>query len=150
MPNVITFYVETLRKYPVLPMINRTCLKEYKIPGTDKTIEKGVEVYISVLGLHRDASYYEDPEKFNPVRLSEERTAGKNLLNRPYIPFGDGPRNCIGMRFGKLQTKVALVSMLQHFKYALEDDNKNRELEFDPRHFLLQPNSDINLHIIRR
>lgn len=150
MPNVITFYIETLRKYPVLPMINRTCLKEYQIPGTDKIIEKGVEVYISVLGLHRDAGYYQEPDKYNLVRFSAERSAGKNLSSRPYIPFGDGPRNCIGMRFGKLQTKVALVSMLLKFKYHLQDNDKNRELKFDPRHFLLQTNTNIYLHIIRR
>lgn len=131
-------------------MINRTCLKEYQIPGTDKIIEKGVEIYISVLGLHRDANYYDEPDKFNPVRLSEKMSAGKNLVNRPYIPFGDGPRSCIGMRFGKLQTKVALVSMLHKFKYELADDLEKLDLEIDPRHFLLQPNSDINLRIIRR
>lgn len=77
-------------------MLNRTCVKEYKIPGTDKVIEKGIEVYISVLGLHCDSTYYEDPIRFDPLRLGEEIRAGKNLLNRPYIPFGDGPRNCIG------------------------------------------------------
>lgn len=77
-------------------MLNRTCVKEYQIPGTEKFIEKGTEVYISVLGLHRDEEFYERPNEFNPVRLSEEIVAGKNLVNRPYLPFGDGNRNCIG------------------------------------------------------
>lgn len=131
-------------------MLNRTCVKEYQIPGTDKIIEKGVEVYISVLGLHRDDQFYDEPDKFNPIRLSDKITAGKNLVSRPYIPFGDGPRNCIGMRLGKLQTKVGLISMLHKFKYDLDDRFRNDDLKFDPRHFLLQPRDDIFLHISKR
>lgn len=141
--------VETLRKYPVLPMLNRTCVKEYKIPGTDKVIEKGTEIYISVLGMHRDELFYDEPNKFDPVRLSEG-VAGKNLVTRPYLPFGDGPRNCIGMRLGKLQTKVGLISMLHKFKYELDDKLKHGDMEFDPRHFLLQPRDDIFLRVSKR
>lgn len=148
--HVDIFFAETLRKYPVLPMINRTCVNEYKIPGTDKVIEKGTEIYISVLGLHRDGHFYSKPDEFNPVRLSEKMTAGKNLLNHPYIPFGDGPRNCIGMRLGKMQTKVGLISMLHKFKYDLDDELKKGDIEFDPRHFLLQPRNDIFLHVSKR
>lgn len=142
--------IETLRKYPVLPMLNRTCVKEYKIPGTDKVIEKGTEIYISVLGMHRDELFYDEPNKFDPLRLSEGITAGKNLVTRPYLPFGDGPRNCIGMRLGKLQTKVGLISMLHKFKYELDDQLKHGDLEIDPRHFLLQPRDDIFLRVSKR
>lgn len=131
-------------------MLNRTCVKEYEIPGTDKVIEKGVEVFIPVLGLQRDGKYYDEPDVFNPERLNEETAAGKNLVNRPYLPFGDGPRNCIGMRLGKMQAKVGLVLMLQKFKYELEDSLEKREMEFDPRHFLLQPRFDIYLHVTKR
>lgn len=131
-------------------MLNRTCVKEYRIPGTNQIIEKGVEVYISVLGLHRDEQFYQDPDTFNPVRISEGICAGKNLVNRPYIPFGDGPRNCIGMRLGKLQTKVGLISMLHKFKYELDESLKSGDMEFDTRHFLLQPRHDIYLHVSKR
>lgn len=84
------FSAETLRKYPSLPILNRTCMKDYPIPGTNKVIEKGVEVFIPVYGLQRDEKYYEEPDKFNPDRFNEENSAGKNLLNRPYMPFGEG------------------------------------------------------------
>lgn len=53
----------------------------------------------------------------------------------------------IGMRMGKMQTKVGLILMLQKFKYNLNDKLKNRDMEFEPRHFLLQPRNGINLHI---
>lgn len=89
-------FVETLRKYPVLPLLNRECVKEYKIPGTNHVIEKGVKVYIPAMGSHMDEKYFKQPEKFIPDRFNEENSIGKSILNRPYLPFGEGPRNCIG------------------------------------------------------
>lgn len=145
----VKYFLETLRKYPVLPMLNRTCVKEYQIPGTDKVIEKGVEVIIPVLGVQRDAKYYDEPDKFKPERHNSENT-NENRSKPLYLPFGDGPRNCIGMRLGKMQTKVGLVLMLQKFKYELSESHKGTDMEFEPRHFLLQPRSNIYLHVSRR
>lgn len=61
-----------------------------------------------------------------------------------------GPRNCIGMRLGKMQTKVGLVLMLQNFRYALEASQMNKELELDPKSFLIMPRNKINLVIAKR
>lgn len=84
---------ETLRKYPGLPQLNRECTIDYKIPGSDKTIKKGTAVLISIMGLHYDPKYFEEPEKFIPERFRK----GKETFNKDaYIPFGDGPRQCIG------------------------------------------------------
>lgn len=125
-------------------------MKDYQIPGTNKIIEKGIEVFIPAYALQMDAKFYEEPEKFKPERFYEEISSGKNLSNKPYIPFGDGPRNCIGMRLGKMQTKVGLVLMLQKFKYAMEPNLKNWDMEFDPKLFLLSPRVKVNLRIIKR
>lgn len=76
-------------------MLDRTCKNDYKIPGCDLVLPKGTHVNISVLGMHHDPDYYPDPEKFDPERFSEE-----NKRDRPqftYLPFGDGPRICIGL-----------------------------------------------------
>ena len=83
---------ETLRKYPIVPILNRTCVKEYQIPGSDRIIEKGAQIFIPVMALHKDERYYENPEKFDPERFNEENSGGKNIVNRPYLPFGEGPR----------------------------------------------------------
>lgn len=88
--------VETLRKHPVVPLIPRVCVKKYQIPGTTKIIEKGTTIFLPVYSLHRDAKYYKDPLVFDPNRFSADNFKEFNQLNRPYIPFGDGPRNCIG------------------------------------------------------
>lgn len=146
---------ETLRKYPVLPMLNRICVKDYKIPGTNCIIEKGVQTFIPIYGLQRDEKYYEQADKFRPERFIEESSAGKSLTDRPYYPFGDGPRNCIGMRLGKLQTKVGIVLMMRdangtHFKYELEERYKKNEMKFDPNQVLLSPLGGLKLHIRRR
>jgi cytochrome P450 family 6 len=108
---------ETLRKYPPVPFLTRKCVKDYKIPDEDIIIEKGTTVVLSVLGIHYDEEYYPDPEKFDPERFTEEN---KNLRHHySHIPFGEGPRLCIGMRFGLMQTKVGLTSLLKKYKFTV-------------------------------
>lgn len=80
--------------YPALPTLNRECTEDYNIPDTDIVIEKGTRVMISILGLHHDSEYFSDPEKFDPERFSEENKNG--IRPYTYLPFGDGPRNCLG------------------------------------------------------
>lgn len=84
---------ETLRKYPGLPILNRECTKSYKIPGTNFTIEKGTSVIVSLLGIHRDAQFFPNPDIYDPDRFTEEKKAYNEDM---YMPFGAGPRNCIG------------------------------------------------------
>lgn len=125
-------------------------MKNYQIPGTNQIIEKGTEIFIPTLALHRDAKFYPDPSKFHPERFSEASVAGKNQSNRPYLPFGDGPRNCIGMRLGRLQTMVGLIMFLRKFRYELTPEKRNLELEFDPKAFLMVPKGGINLLVFKR
>jgi len=91
-------FTETLRKYPIGPFLDRKFCSDYELPaykGTGTiTLLAGTGVYIPVLGLHSDAAYFPEPQKFDPDRFTEE-----NKNSRPkytYIPFGEGPRMCIG------------------------------------------------------
>lgn len=70
-------------------MLNRVCVKDYKIPGTDKIIEKDTQIWIPIWALHRDEKYYDEPEKFNPERFKDKNLVENNLLSRPYYPFGN-------------------------------------------------------------
>ena len=87
---------ETLRKYPVVSTLQRTPVKEYKIPNTNITIPKGQTVFIPVHAIHWDEDIYPEPEKFIPERFTSEEKANRHQF--AYIPFGEGPRICIGMR----------------------------------------------------
>ncbi|KAH0812531.1 hypothetical protein GEV33_010259 [Tenebrio molitor] len=125
---------ETLRKYPPLPGLNRVCTKDYHVPGTDFTIEKGTKVMIPVLGIQRDPEHYPDPEKFDPERFSEENKKTRHPYT--FLPFGEGPRICIGLRFGMVQTKVGLTILLKNYKFSLGSKTA-LPLKFDPKSFIM-------------
>lgn len=114
---------ETLRMYSPVPLVTRESAEDYKIPGEEVVIEKGTKVMIPIQGIHMDEELYENPSVFDPDRFTEENKKGRH----PYahIPFGEGPRICIGERFGIMQTKVGLTSILRKFKVTL---NKRTEL----------------------
>lgn len=83
-----------MRKYPALPFLNRELSENWKIPGTDKVLKKGTSIIISNLGLQMDPEYFPNPDKFDPERFSDAEKAKRPAI--AYLPFGDGPRNCIG------------------------------------------------------
>ncbi|PNF35809.1 putative cytochrome P450 6a14 [Cryptotermes secundus] len=138
---------ETLRKYPVVPILNRECTKAYKIPDTDIVLEKGIRTVIPILGLHHDPKYYPDPERFDPERFSEEEKAKRH--NYVYLPFGEGPRICIGMRFGLMQTKVGLVSLLSKYQFSVSKRTPV-PLVFETKSFNLSPVGGMWLQIKKR
>lgn len=74
--------------------MNRECVQDFQVPDTNLVIKKGTGVFISALGIHRDPEYYPDPMKFDPERFNDEEKATRNPYT--YLPFGEGPRNCIG------------------------------------------------------
>ena len=128
-------------------MLNRIVTKEYKIPGTDVVLEKGTPVIIPALGLQLDERFYPNPKKFIPERFNEENSAGKTFVDRPYMPFGEGPRNCIGTRMGKMQTKIGLISMLQKYNFALGDQHIGKDIVLSPSAFVPTPINGLELKI---
>lgn len=86
--------VETLRKYPVVTFLMRQSVMSYTFDGTKVNIPKGQKVWIPVYAIHRDASIYPKPEVFDPERFSDDAVQSRHPMS--YLPFGDGPRNCIG------------------------------------------------------
>ncbi|KAF2893763.1 hypothetical protein ILUMI_12408, partial [Ignelater luminosus] len=125
---------ETLRKYPVLPFLDRICVKDYKLPNSDLIIEKGTPVYIPMFGIHHDSKIYLEPDKYDPERFSKENR--KNLPSFSYIPFGEGPRNCIGERFGVLVGKLGLARILSEYELETSLDTPV-PLKFETKTFLL-------------
>ncbi|KAI7815424.1 cytochrome p450, partial [Rhyzopertha dominica] len=135
---------ETLRKYPPVSVMFRICTKDYQIPDSNVVINKGERVAISSLGLHRDPEYFPEPEKFDPERFIPENKSKIHPFS--YIPFGEGPRICIGLRFGKMQTKVGLATLLRNFRFTL-NPKTNDPLVMDPAHFLLSAKDGVWLDV---
>ncbi|CAK7303344.1 Cytochrome P450 3A12 [Vulpes lagopus] len=104
---------ETLRLYPIAGRLERVCKKDVEISGV--FIPKGTVVMVPTFTLHRDQSLWPEPEEFRPERFSKEKKDSINPYT--YLPFGTGPRNCIGMRFAIMNMKLALVRVLQNFSF---------------------------------
>ncbi|XP_049759642.1 cytochrome P450 3A8-like isoform X1 [Elephas maximus indicus] len=102
---------ETLRLFPIAGRLERVCKKDIEINGV--TIPKGTIVMVPIFVLHRDAEHWPEPEKFMPERFSKENK--DNVDPYLYLPFGTGPRNCIGMRFALMNMKLAIIKILQEF-----------------------------------
>nr|XP_034187550.1 probable cytochrome P450 6a13 isoform X1 [Osmia lignaria] len=102
---------ETLRKYPPASLLSRRCEYQYQIPGSKVELPPGMRVIIPIYGLHHDPDYYPNPATFDPERFTEENKRTRHPYT--YLPFGEGPRNCIGMRFALLQIKVGIISFLR-------------------------------------
>jgi cytochrome P450 family 6 len=85
---------ETLRKHPPSPTPGHVVTKPYVIPGTSVHLDVGMMILIPIYGLHHDPKYFPTPEVFNPENFNEEVQSKRP--NHSYLPFGEGPRSCIG------------------------------------------------------
>ncbi|XP_041969448.1 cytochrome P450 6a2-like [Aricia agestis] len=109
---------ETMRKYPPMRALFRRCTKDYLIPGTNVTIEKGTLIFIPIQAIQMDPEYFPNPQEFQPERFSPGNK--KKLHPCVWMPFGEGPRKCLGMRQGYLQSKMSLVRILMKYEMILD------------------------------
>lgn len=138
---------ETLRMYPVVDPIPRQALGRCELPGTGVTVEPGMGVLVSVSGIHYDPVHWPNPTEFDPDRFLPENSEGRHPC--AYLPFGLGPRNCIGMRFAQVQSKVCLIKLLS--RYRVEPcDGTRRRLSYDPERFMLRSKHGLPLRLVPR
>ncbi|XP_013101426.2 probable cytochrome P450 9f2 [Stomoxys calcitrans] len=148
MPYLDMVVSEVLRKWPVALAVDRVCNKdyEYESQATGERIEikKGDMIRVAMAGIQRDAKYYENPEEFNPERFSAEN---KSQIDAGiYMPFGLGPRNCIGNRFALLEIKAYLYYLLRD--YRLDASPKTcTPLELDKTTIQLRPKNGFWLQL---
>jgi len=106
-------FSEALRIYPpVTGFISRACNEEYQIESF--TLPKGCIVLAPVWDIHHDPDLWPDPWKFNPDRFSPCNKGA--IKNMSYLPFGVGPRNCVGARLAQLEAKLVLFKLLKQVK----------------------------------
>lgn len=124
-------------------------------------------VFIPAIGFHYDPDIFPDPEKFDPTRFSPEEKSKRDPL--AYMPFGEGPRICIGKynpkrlrglrkmvlffflgsRFGLLQTKLGLISILMKYNVEVAKETPI-PIVYDKRAFILTPNKGMPLKLSSR
>ncbi|KAL7046236.1 hypothetical protein ACKWTF_002519 [Chironomus riparius] len=135
---------ESLRKFPPAASLIRTVTKDYNVPNSNITLQKGSSVFISVYGIHHDPEIYENPEAFNPDRFLQEKIKQRHLMS--FLPFGQGNRICIGERFGYIETKVGLATLLS--KFIFEPSSKTKTpIEFSKKNMILTTDGGMFLKI---
>lgn len=125
MPYMDMVVSEALRLWPPAVFSERYCTKDYLYDdgaGTKFTIEKGRTLIIPSYAIHRNPKYFEKPEQFDPERFNEENRSKINPT--AYIPFGVGPRNCIGSRLALMEVKLIVYYLLRDF--SLEPTEKSQ------------------------
>ena len=111
---------ESQRLCPAAPQVNRECCKDYDINGIH--IPAGTEIVIPIYVLHHDPDAWQDPEKFDPERFRGPAKDARHAFQ--FLPFGAGPRNCIGMRFAMMEVKIALVRILMKYKFVASPETQ--------------------------
>ena len=103
---------ETLRLYPPIHTGTRVALHDLRFQNY--TIAAGQRVFYSIYLTHRDPHHWRNPHRFDPERFI--------VRPQPYtfLPFGGGPRNCLGAAFARMQIKLVLARLLQRFTFNLE------------------------------
>jgi cytochrome P450 len=108
------FMKETMRLYPPISSVSRVAALDVALGGT--TIRRGSLVIIPMFAIHRHRSLWRDPDRFDPARFSPESEAG--LKRYQYMPFGAGPRICIGASFSLTESAIMLASFVRAARFA--------------------------------
>jgi len=143
---------ETLRKYPALASLTRQASDDYEIPNRDDcdgepiVLEKGTIVHVPVLAIHYDPEIYPEPNEFRPERFAP--AACQERHPTAFLGFGDGPRNCIGLRFGRMQVKVGLIALLSMFRFSLPPGSP-QQLKVTKKNLILLPGEGVRLQVDR-
>ncbi|KAG4075030.1 hypothetical protein HA402_004576 [Bradysia odoriphaga] len=136
---------ETLRKWPPASSVDRVCGRDYVLRVNDSVtvnIEKGSICLLPIYGIHYDPKYFPEPEKFYPERFSDENK--RNIVSGSFIPFGLGPRNCIGSRFALMEVKAVLYYLLLKFSF---EPNEKTEIPLKLKKVLTAMMPENGLHL---
>ena len=96
--------------------------------------------------VHRDPELYANPNEFDPKHFSVEEVEARETAS--FLGFGDGPRNCVGARFGKLQSHIALALLVKNYRLSLASPTP-QELKADIKSFMIVPDGDIFLNVAK-
>lgn len=124
--------------------LTRIAENDYLVPGTKWIIPKGAQVIIPTTAIHFDPDIYNDPLTYDPNRFSEEEVNKRPACS--FLAFGEGPRNCVGLRFGMLQTKIGLAMMIKNYVFEM---NEKTEIPLNviKNNFIVIPGSGLYVNV---
>jgi len=106
---------EGMRLFPPAPIISRRALRDTELAG--KPIRAGTQIIIPIYAIQRHRRYWADPDRFDPTRFAPENEA--KLSRYHYMPFGAGPRICIGMAFAMIEAVAILATLVRSANFAI-------------------------------
>ncbi|XP_063709950.1 probable cytochrome P450 9f2 [Culicoides brevitarsis] len=136
---------ETLRKWTPVTGVDRVCSSPYVLEdssGQSVTLNVGDAVFIPLIALHHDPNFFAEPEKFDPERFSDENKDA--IVSGAYLPFGIGPRYCIGNRFGSMEIKTFFFYMLRKYEIDFVKETEN-SIKVKLGSFNVTPANDLHL-----
>ncbi|MGE0790905.1 MAG: cytochrome P450 [Sandaracinaceae bacterium] len=136
------FIKETLRLYPPAFTFMRSCIADTTVGGYP--IAKGMDVSLVPYATHRDARFFEDPERVDPERFLGERA--ERIDRYAWIPFGGGPRVCVGNAFAMMETTLVMAAIASRYRLALPD---GADVVPVPG-VTLRPSGPLRMRLIRR
>lgn len=125
LPYALRVFKESMRLYPPAYVVGRRALRDVELTGL--SIKKNDIVLVNIAGMHRRADLFPDPERFDPDRFLPERE--KALPRLAYMPFGAGPRVCIGNQFALMEGQIMLATYARHVALDLD---ANLPFEVEP------------------
>ena len=133
---------EVLRLYPPAPGLAREPIEDVTIGGYD--VPKGSLVVVNIYAIQRDGRFFPDPERFDPERFAPGWEA--RIPRYAYLPFGGGPRVCIGNGFALMEARLILAMVAQHYKLSLEFNEAIRPIQL----VTLRPSAPIRMKLEQR
>lgn len=145
MKYVRLIVAETLRMYPEPPLLIRRCREEDTLPkggGREATVIRGMDIFMSLYNIHRDARFWPEPDTFDPMRFTRvyknpdvpewagfdpAKWEGNKLYPNEiasdfaYLPFGGGARKCVGDDFATMEATVTLAMVLRRFDFDFDE-----------------------------
>jgi len=143
MPYLEACIKEDLRMFPPVARNDRVSVKAWE--GEGLKIPSGVNIRFPIYVLHHNPEYWPEPELFKPERFLKENSS--SLVPYAWVPFGSGPRACIGERFAMTEIKIAMVKMLQKFRLETDETTKIELLNGD---MLILSFKNINIRMYKR
>jgi cytochrome P450 len=138
--TVEAFIQETMRLFPPAPIIARRTLKTERLGG--HSLKAGTLLFIPIYAIHRHKRLWQDPDHFDLTRFQGSRA--KQIGRTAFMPFGAGPRVCVGATFAMMEMVAGLATLLQGCRFAIDEG-----AHYEPiQRITLKPKGGLRLQVL--